>query len=37
MIASFVIMIITLLMLTRIEGQVETLVTLAFLAFFFPY
>jgi hypothetical protein len=37
MIVSFVIMIITLLMFTKIEGQIETLVTLAFLSFFFLY
>jgi hypothetical protein len=37
MIVSFVVMIITLLMFTKIEGEVETLVTLAFLSFFFIY
>jgi len=37
MIVSFVIMIITLLMFTKIEGEIETLVTLAFLSFFFLY
>jgi hypothetical protein len=37
MIVSFVVMIITLLMFTKIEGAVETLVTLAFLSFFFIY
>jgi len=37
MIVSFVIMIITLLMFTKIEGQIEALVTLAFLSFFFLY
>lgn len=37
MIVSFVIMIITLLMFTKLEGEVETLVTLAFLSFFFLY
>jgi hypothetical protein len=37
MICSFVIMIIVLLMFTRIEGQIESLVTLAFLSFFFVY
>jgi hypothetical protein len=37
MIVSFVVMIITLLMFTKIEGEVETLVTLAFLSFFFLY
>lgn len=37
MIVSFVVMILALLMFTKIEGQVETLVTLAFLSFFFLY
>ena len=37
MIVSFVVMIIALLMFTKIEGQIETLVTLAFLSFFFLY
>jgi hypothetical protein len=37
MIFSFVVMIITLLMFTKIEGQIESLVTLAFLSFFFVY
>ena len=37
MIVSFVVMIIALLMFTKIEGRVETLVTLAFLSFFFLY
>jgi hypothetical protein len=37
MIVSFVVLILTLLMFTKIEGQVETLVTLAFLSFFFLY
>ncbi len=33
MIVSFVILIVVLLMFTKIEGRVETLVTLAFLSF----
>lgn len=37
MIVSFVVMILGLLMFTKIEGQIETLVTLAFLSFFFLY
>lgn len=37
MIFSFVVMIITLLMFTKIEGQIESLVTLGFLSFFFLY
>lgn len=37
MIFSFVVMIITLLMFTKIEGQIESLVTLGFLSFFFVY
>ena len=37
MIVSFVVMILALLMFTKIEGRVETLVTLAFLSFFFLY
>jgi hypothetical protein len=37
MIVSFVLLILVLLMFTKIEGQVETLVTLAFLSFFFIY
>jgi hypothetical protein len=37
MIVSFVIMILLLLMFTTIEGPAETLVTVAFLSFFFIY
>lgn len=37
MIVSFVVMILTLLMLTKIHDRVETLVTLGFLSFFFLY
>jgi hypothetical protein len=37
MIVSFVIMILLLLMFTTIEGPAETLVTVAFLSFFFVY
>lgn len=37
MIVSFVVMILALLMFTKIEGRVETLVRLAFLSFFFLY
>jgi hypothetical protein len=37
MIVSFVIMILLLLLFTTIEGPAETLVTVAFLTFFFVY
>lgn len=37
MIVSFVAMILVLLMFTRIEGVIETLVTVGFLSFFFLY
>jgi hypothetical protein len=37
MIVSFVVMILGLLMFTMIQGRIETLVTIGFLAFFFVY